>query len=123
MLPNDEVASLSVYRQLFKPSGRRPTFLSAKITKYLITCLSKFILFADSFNWFLIITGINGFILCAIQIFAGHHIANKDPTTIIFLIIFLITEILFIIAIAAQPKNQKSIYFQVRCRFEFISPN
>ncbi|CAF1966205.1 unnamed protein product [Rotaria magnacalcarata] len=98
LLPNDELASLSVYRQLFKPSGRRPTFSSAKLTKYLITCLT-----------------INGCILCAIQIFAGHHIANKNPTAIIVLIIFLITEILFIIAIAAQPKNQKSIYFQTPC--------
>jgi len=85
-----------MYIELYRPSQSYPTILSATITKYLLTCLI-----------------INGFILCAIQIFAGHQLANKEPAALVFFILLIIMEILFVIGIAKQPKNTKSLYFQV----------
>ncbi|CAF1048103.1 unnamed protein product [Rotaria sordida] len=98
LVNNDERAVQSIYTQLFKPFRLHPTIVSARLTKYLITCLI-----------------INGFILSAIQIFAQHRLEEKDPIAIIFLIIFLLTEIFFIVAIARQPKNAKSLYFETPC--------
>jgi len=62
---------------------------------------------------FLIIIVINGFILCAIQIFARHRIENKDPTALACLIFSVVIEICFVISIARQPKTKKSLYFEV----------
>ena len=56
---------------------------------------------------------LNGFILCAIQIFAGHRLANKEFFPVLFFIIFTVTEFLLITALARQPKTEKSLYFEV----------
>jgi hypothetical protein len=93
---------------------------TARITKYSIICLGKFFeiyFFFDQFN----LIAINGFILCAIQIFAGHYLANKEPITLSFFILFLILEIFFVIVIARQPKNEKSLYFEVSFCLESIA--
>jgi hypothetical protein len=55
----------------------------------------------------------NGFILCAIQIFAGHRLAAKETGPVIMFGIFSITEILLVIGIAKQPKSEKPSYFEV----------
>jgi hypothetical protein len=57
---------------------------------------------------------LNGFIVCAIQIFAGHRLAAKETGIVIIFSLFLITELLLVIAIAKQPKSEKSSYFEVR---------
>ncbi|CAF2614129.1 unnamed protein product [Rotaria sp. Silwood2] len=95
LIDNDEQTEQSICKQLFRPFRLHPTIVSARLTKYLITCLT-----------------INGFILCAIQIFAQHRLEEKDPIAISFLIIFFVIEIFFVITIARQPKNEKSVYFQ-----------
>ncbi len=56
---------------------------------------------------------LNGFIICAIQIFAGHRLAAKESGTVIIFGFFLITETLLMIAIGRQPKNEKSSYVEV----------
>lgn len=56
---------------------------------------------------------LNGFILCAIQIFAGHRLANKEFFAVFFFILFTLTEFALIIALARQPKSEKSLYFEV----------
>ncbi|UJR22709.1 hypothetical protein I4U23_025744 [Adineta vaga] len=91
----DEQLVQSLYVRLFKPLGSRPTYKSAAITRYAITCLI-----------------INGFLLCAIQIFASDYIMNKNPIIISLLIIFILLEIFFTIIIAKQPKNINLLYFQ-----------
>ncbi|CAF1038813.1 unnamed protein product [Rotaria sordida] len=84
-----------IYKELFRPSQTHPTVLSARITKYLITLLV-----------------LNGFILCAIQIFASHRLAAKESGIIIIFSIFIIAEIILVTAIARQPKSEKSSYFE-----------
>ncbi|CAF3780921.1 unnamed protein product, partial [Rotaria sordida] len=56
---------------------------------------------------------LNGFILCAIQIFASHRLAAKESGIIIIFSIFIIVEIILVTAIARQPKSEKSSYFEV----------
>lgn len=58
---------------------------------------------------------LNGFILCAIQIFAGHRLANKEFFAVFFFIVFTLTEFALIVALARQPKSEKSLYFEVSC--------
>jgi hypothetical protein len=69
---------------------------------------------------FFLIIAANGFILCAIQIFGANRLVNRDPTTFVFLIFFIITEILFVILIARQPSSTQSLYFEVGYFIEFI---
>ncbi|CAF1129324.1 unnamed protein product [Rotaria magnacalcarata] len=85
-----------IYKELFRPSQTHPTIYSARITKYLIGLLV-----------------INGFIVCAIQIFASHRLAAKESGTVIAFTIFTITEILLVTAIARQPKSEKPSYFEL----------
>jgi hypothetical protein len=63
-------------------------------------------------NLFLLIV-LNGLIVCAIQIFAGHRLAAKESGVVIIFGFFIITEILLVVAIARQPKSEKSSYFEV----------
>jgi hypothetical protein len=56
---------------------------------------------------------LNGFIVCAIQIFAGHRLAAKESGIVIIFIFFVITEIILVVAVARQPKSEKSMYFEV----------
>ncbi|CAF1163013.1 unnamed protein product [Rotaria sp. Silwood1] len=98
LINNDEQTVQSIYKQLFKPFQLHPTIISARLTKYLITCLV-----------------INGFILCAIQIFAQHYLEEKNPIILSILIIFLVIELCLIVLIAQQPKNEKSLYFETPC--------
>ncbi|CAF4988591.1 unnamed protein product, partial [Rotaria sp. Silwood1] len=98
LINNDEQTVQSICKQLFKPFRLHPTTISARLTKYLITCLV-----------------INGFILCAIQIFAQHYVEEKNPIILSILIIFLVIELCLIVLIAQQPKNEKSLYFQTPC--------
>ncbi|CAF1249829.1 unnamed protein product [Adineta steineri] len=84
-----------ILKELFYPSQTHPTIYSARITKYLITLLI-----------------INGFIVCAIQIFAGHRLAAKEFGPVIIFGFFTCTEFLLVTAIARQPKCEKSSYFE-----------
>lgn len=104
----------SIWKELFRPSYAYPTILSAKRTKYLIALLSK--ISETHWNSYInrIFLVVNGFLLCAIQIFAGHHLAAKNSGYVMIFIFFLITEILLIVAIARQPKIAKTSYFEVR---------
>lgn len=56
---------------------------------------------------------LNSFTLCATQIFAGSKIMEKNIGVIIAIIFFGIVEIILIIILARQPRNKKSLYFQV----------
>lgn len=56
---------------------------------------------------------INGFILCMIQIFAGHRLAARHGTTVFFFVVFIIIEFVLISALARQPKANKELYFEV----------
>ena len=57
---------------------------------------------------------LNGFILCAIQIFAGHRLAAKESGAVIGFSFFTIMEVILVTAIARQPKSEKSSYSEVR---------
>ncbi|CAF0834343.1 unnamed protein product [Adineta ricciae] len=85
----------SFYVRLFKPSAIRPTKDTATVTRYLIVSLA-----------------INGFLLCAIQIFASDYIMRKNPLVLALFLICIILEIFFVILMANQPKNSASLYFQ-----------
>ena len=56
---------------------------------------------------------VNSFLLCAIQIFAGGRLANKDITAIVLISLFSLFELILIVALTQQPKNKKSLYFEV----------
>jgi len=94
----DEQVVKPVYVQLFKPSQSYPTIMSSTIAKYAIALLA-----------------LNGFVICAMQIFAGHLIATVEPTALTFFILFINVEIIFFIVIARQPQNKKSLYFETPC--------
>lgn len=64
-------------------------------------------------NLFCLKLVINGFIVCAIQVFASHRLAAKEPGSVIIFTFFFLLEVLLIIAIARQPKSEKSSYFEV----------
>ena len=69
---------------------------------------------------FFTIVVINGFFLCAIQIFAAHHLKNKDPTALTLLILCIFFELVFTFSIVRQPKNKKLLYFEVRYSIGFM---
>ena len=56
---------------------------------------------------------INGFLLCATQIFAGHRLAAKQPVALLAFGFFTLAEIILMMALARQPKSEKSLYFEV----------
>jgi len=89
-------SSGSIFKELFRPTYSHPTVSSARITKYLIGLLI-----------------LNGFIVCAIQIFAGHRLAAKELGPVMIFSFFMITEMFLVVAIARQPKSEKSMYFEL----------
>lgn len=112
--PIEEVIQ-PVYVQLFQPSQPYPTMLTAKIVKYSVTWIGKFLFnkLNKYFFFSFIIIAIGGFIICAIQIFAGRQIVHGDPATLTFFILFIVIEVVVAIIIAKQPQNKKSFYFEV----------
>lgn len=96
LLHSEGYATGSFWKECFRPSFNHPTTVTTRIAKYLIGLLI-----------------LNGFILCAIQIFASHRLANKEFFVVFFFIVFTLTEFALIVALARQPKSEKSLYFEL----------
>ncbi|CAF1168113.1 unnamed protein product, partial [Didymodactylos carnosus] len=96
LISSDYLSYKPLWQELIRPSQHHPTALTASITKILITAIT-----------------VNGFILCAIQIFAGDRLLRKDAFVVFFFSLSCILELIFLIMIAVQPKNQKSLYFEL----------
>ena len=112
LLRSEEHVPGSLYRKLFRPAQLHPTVSTAQITKYLIAALSRLDLDRWTCQWRSIVV-VNGFILCAMQIFEGHRLAAKEAGSTLAFTFFVFTEFLLMTALARQPKGDKSLYFEV----------
>lgn len=116
LLPPDERAVGPIYRELIHSSHPHPTALSAQIAKYLITVLGKNEVTGAPCATISNLSALNSLVLCATQIFAGHRLANLHTPTLVFFILSALLELLLVVLLAKQPRNKKSLYFEVSSR-------
>ena len=113
LIREDEQAMGPIYKEIFQPSQPHPTVLSARITKHLITALGSYDCNRERQFHAVGILVLNSFLLCAIQIFASGPLANKNITALVCLSLSILVELILIFALTRQPKNKKSLYFEV----------